>query len=73
MISKWCLPALLICLLITVACDTRGLSYGDPNSIIVVMAPEQCEEVAEDVYTSLDTRIVTVRDEKIFTVTFINT
>ena len=70
MISKWCLPALLICLSITVACDTRGLSYGDPNSIIVVMAPERWEEVAEDVYTSLETRIVTVRDEKMFTVTY---
>ena len=70
MISKRCLPAFLTCLLIAAACDERGLSYGDPNSIIVVMAPEQWEEVAENVYASLERRIVTVRDEKMFTVTY---
>ena len=51
-------------------CDTLGMSYGDANSVIAVMAPERWEEVADDVYGAIERTIVTVRDEKTFTVTY---
>jgi len=55
---------------LAVGCDTRGLSYGDPNSIIAVMSPELWEDASEAVYAQLEQTTVTVRDEKEFTVTY---
>lgn len=51
-------------------CGESGLAYGDPNSVIAVMPEDLWFEVSEDVYDALETTIVTVRDEKKFTVTF---
>ncbi|MDH3206269.1 MAG: DUF4837 family protein [Gemmatimonadota bacterium] len=52
------------------ACGTKGLSYGDPNSVIVVMSADRWDEVSEDVYTALETTIFTVGEERAFTVTY---
>jgi hypothetical protein len=70
MLTKRLLTALLLGSALTVACDTRGLSYGDPNSIIAVMSPDLWAEVSETVYGELEQTVVTVRDEKSFTVTY---
>jgi hypothetical protein len=70
MLAKRLTLALVTCSTIAVACDTRGLSYGDPNSIIAVMSPALWEEASEPVYAELEQTIVTVRDEKAFTVTY---
>jgi hypothetical protein len=68
--TKRLLTTLVLGSALAVACDTRGPSYGDPNSIIAVMSPELWEEVSETVYGELEQTIVTVRDEKSFTVTY---
>lgn len=47
-----------------------SLAYGDFNSIIAVMEPSLWEEVGDDVYGALEPTILTVRDEKTFTVTY---
>jgi hypothetical protein len=52
------------------ACDTLGIAYGDANSVIAVMAPERWEVFSDDIYATLERTIVTVRDEKTFTVTY---
>lgn len=52
------------------ACGDKGPAYGDPNSIIAVMTPELWETVSEDVYDALEPTVLTVRDEKAFTVTY---
>jgi hypothetical protein len=52
------------------ACETLGIAYGDANSVIAVMAPERWDEFSDDVYAALERTIVTVRDEKTFTVTY---
>lgn len=57
-------------LLGAVACDTIPLSYGDPNSVIVVMSPQRWEEVSQDVYDAIEQTVMTVRDEKTFTATY---
>jgi hypothetical protein len=70
MLTKRLTAALAFAAALAAACDTRGLSYGDPNSIIAVMSPDLWQEVSEDVYGELEQTIVTVRDEKAFTVTY---
>ena len=70
MLRKRLMVAIALGSVIPVACDTRGLAYGDPNSIIAVMSPELWEEVSESVYGELEQTITTVRDEKTFTVTY---
>lgn len=52
------------------ACESRGIAYGDANSVIAIMAPERWEEFSDEIYTALEQTIVTVRDEKTFTVTY---
>lgn len=52
------------------SCNGKGISYGDPNSLIAVMSPERWAEVSEAVYRALEPTITTVRDEKTFTVTY---
>jgi hypothetical protein len=47
-----------------------SLAYGDFTSIIAVMDPPLWEEVGDDVYGALEPTILTVRDEKTFTVTY---
>ena len=56
--------------ILAAGCDTRGMAYGDVNSIIAVMSPELWAEVENDVYGALEPTIRTVRDEKRFTVTY---
>lgn len=62
--------ATTVLLVAAAACDQMPRAYGDPNSIIAVMAPEVWQEVEEEVYDALEPTIRTVRDEKTFTVTF---
>ena len=59
-----------IALLSIGACNEKGLSYGDPNSIIAVMPAAQWDDVSQDVYDALEQTIATVRAEKTFTVTY---
>lgn len=47
-----------------------SLAYGDFTSIIAVMEPTLWEEVGDDMYGALEPTILTVRDEKTFTVTY---
>ena len=70
MLTKRLMTVLVLGPALAVACDTRGLSYGDPNSIIAVMSPDLWQEVSEEVYGELEQTVVTVRDEKTFTVTY---
>lgn len=66
------LSSVLILLVVGLsACDREG-AYGDANSIIAVTSPEFWPEIENDVYEALETRIRTVRDEKMFTVTYQN-
>ena len=51
------------------ACGEKPLAYGDANSIIAVMPAADWDVVSEDIYSTLERRIMTVRDEKTFTVT----
>ncbi len=65
--------ALLSALVLALAgggCSSHPLAYGDPNSIIAVMEPALWEDVQDDVYSSLEPTVQTVRDEKRFTVTY---
>jgi len=57
-------------LLAAAACDSLGIAYGDANSVIAVMAPDQWDEFSDEIYAALEQTIVTVRDEKTFTVTY---
>lgn len=52
------------------ACDSLGVAYGDANSVIAVMAPERWDEFSDEVYAALERTVMTVRDEKTFTVTY---
>jgi hypothetical protein len=70
MLTKRIMAALALGSALVVGCDTRGLSYGDPNSVIAVMSPELWADASEAVYSELERTIVTVRDEKSFTVTY---
>lgn len=60
----------LAALALTASCNDKGISYGDANSVIVVMSPERWGEVSEEVYQVLEPTIATVRDEKKFTATY---
>jgi hypothetical protein len=51
-------------------CETLGLAYGDANSVITGMAPDLWDEYSDEIYAALERTIVTVRDEKMFTVTY---
>jgi hypothetical protein len=51
-------------------CNEKGLGYGDPNSVIAVMPNEQWDLVGPDVFEALETTIMTVAEEKTFTVTY---
>jgi len=64
------LGALAVLCIGAAACESKGIAYGDVNSVIAVMNPELWDEVAEDVYSALEPTIRTVRDEKTFTVTY---
>jgi hypothetical protein len=70
MIAKKLTVAVVLGSALVGACDTRGLSYGDPNSVIAVMSPALWQEASEAVYAELEQTTVTVRDEKEFTVTY---
>jgi hypothetical protein len=52
------------------ACNEVPMSYGDANSIIAVMPEDRWEGLERTVYEALEPTIVTVRDEKTFTVTY---
>jgi len=59
----------LLLLLALAGCDKPG-AWGDANSIIVASSPALWAEVEGTVQEALEPRIRTVRDEKMFTVTF---
>jgi len=61
---------LLAPLAVASACNEKGLAYGDPNSVIVVMSAERWDALSADVYTAFERTITTVREEKKFTVTY---
>jgi hypothetical protein len=56
--------------ILAAGCETRAVAYGDANSVIAVMAPERWEEFSDEILAALERTIVTVRDEKTFTVTY---
>jgi hypothetical protein len=70
MLTKRLATALGCGCVLAMACNTQGISYGDPNSVIAVMSPDLWSDVAETVYGELEQTIVTVREEKTFTVTY---
>jgi hypothetical protein len=53
------------------SCDKQG-AYGDANSIVLAATPEVWTAVEDTVYAALEARIRTVRDEKMFTVTYLD-
>ena len=57
-------------LALTTGCGETALAYGDANSVIAVMPTEHWDALSDDVYAALEETIVTVRDEKKFTVTY---
>jgi len=67
---KLALTALLALLAGACGDALSSLAYGDFTSIIAVMDPSLWEEVREDMYGALEPTILTVRDEKTFTVTY---
>lgn len=72
MMNRRLLAGLLAgCAVVTAAaCGSKGLGYGDPNSIIAVMLPELWEETSADIYATLEPTIFTVGEERAFTVTY---
>jgi hypothetical protein len=50
--------------------ESSGVAYGDFNGIVAAMDPDLWERVSPQVYEALEPTIVTVRDEKTFTVTY---
>jgi len=50
------------------ACDSLGTAYGDANSVIAIMTPERWNEFSDEIYGAIERTILTVRDEKTFTV-----
>lgn len=46
------------------------MAYGDANSVIAVMAADKWDEVSDGVYDALERTVMTVREEKTFTVTY---
>jgi Domain of unknown function (DUF4837) len=60
----------LSALSLVTACDEKPLSYGDVNSIIAIMSPDEWDAVSQDIYDALEPTITTVRAEKTFTVTY---
>jgi len=72
MIDRRLLAGILVgCVVVgAAACDSKGLGYGDPNSIIAVMSPDLWEEAQASVYEELESTIYTVAEEKAFTVTY---
>jgi hypothetical protein len=67
---KLALPVLVA--LTFLACDemSMGVAYGDYNGIVAAMDPALWDEVEDDVYVALEPTMLTVRDEKTFTVTY---
>ncbi len=63
--------ALLLLTLAVGACDKQG-AYGDATSILTVAAPTLWDDVQDSVYTALEPTIWTVRNEKTFTVTYVD-
>ncbi|GMV03921.1 MAG: hypothetical protein AMXMBFR53_02030 [Gemmatimonadota bacterium] len=51
-------------------CDQTLPAYGDVTSIIAVMAPDVWASVGDDLNRGLEPTVLTVRDERTFTVTY---
>jgi len=66
------LASLLVAAVVVTACDDAfsSLAYGDYNSIVAAMDPSLWDEVGDDIYEALEPTILTVTNEKTFTVTF---
>jgi hypothetical protein len=63
-------PFAILAVTVLAACNEKGMTYGDANSIIAVTGSERWEEIEDDVYSAIERTIQTVRDEKTFTVTY---
>ncbi|MGH7483577.1 MAG: DUF4837 family protein [Longimicrobiales bacterium] len=66
------LAALLSILLVAAGCDRPPRAYGDPSSIIVLAQDALWEQIRDTVIASLEPRILTVRQERMFRVTQID-
>jgi len=67
---KLALTALLAAGVAACGDSLSSLAYGDYNSIVAVMDPALWEEVGDDIYGALEPTILTVINEKTFTVTY---
>jgi len=67
---KLLLPALAAFSL--AACEPSGVAYGHYNGIVAAMDSTLFDEVSWEIYRALEPTIVTVRDEKAFTLTYQN-
>ena len=54
----------------TAACDSRPLSMGDVNAIVVTAAPELWSGIGSEVLDRLEGSVFTVRDERAFRVSY---
>ncbi|NJD19525.1 MAG: DUF4837 family protein [Gemmatimonadetes bacterium] len=52
------------------ACESTSVAYGEYNGIVAAMDPALWEQTSAELYAALEPTIVTVRDEKTFTVTY---
>ncbi len=70
MIARGLALSAITCAILTGGCESLGIAYGDANSVIAVMSEATWEEFSDEIYETLERTIVTVRDEKTFTVTY---
>jgi len=64
-------PALALVVLLALAagaCGDKTGAWGDPNSIIAAVDPELWSEIEETVFDALEPTVLTVTEEKAFTV-----
>ena len=52
------------------ACGEKAMTYGDMNSVIAVSSLEIWNETSDEIYEAIEQTVLTVRDEKAFTVTY---
>ncbi len=64
--------AVLACTLLAAACTEEQGAFGDASSIVAAVPTSSWTSVADSVYSSLESTIYTVRDEKMFTVTHVD-
>jgi hypothetical protein len=65
---KLLLPALAA--LLTGACDDRPTAYGDYNGVVAAMDPALWGQIGTEISDALEPTILTVREERTFSVTY---